>query len=56
MSVSKGLEQIIFSEPLKMHNYERFAWLVFDSEEAAESSIKDLERLVIMAPESYSDF
>lgn len=27
------LEQVCFSEPLKMYNFERFAWLTFDSEE-----------------------
>ena len=29
------LEFISFSEPLKSFNFERFAWLTFDSEEAS---------------------
>lgn len=29
------LEQVCFSEPLKMMNFERFAWLTFDSDEAS---------------------
>ena len=28
-SIASGFEQIIFSRPLQMHNFERFAWLVF---------------------------
>ena len=50
-SVTSGLEQIIFSKPLQFHNYERFAWLVYEREEAAQAAIPDLETLVIRAPE-----
>lgn len=48
--MTQGLEQIIFSEPLKMHNYERFAWLVYESDELAEAAIADLQTLVIVSP------
>ena len=33
-----------------MHNFERFAWLVYDSEEHAEAAMSSLETLVIRAP------
>ena len=33
-----------------MHNFERFAWLVFNTEENAEASMSQLEALVISAP------
>ena len=41
-----------------MQNYERYSWLVYESEQAANDAISDLEVLVIRAPESYqtSDF
>lgn len=52
--MTKGLEHIILSEPLKMHNYERFAWLVYDSDETATQAIQDLSTLVIVAPSNYT--
>lgn len=33
-----------------MHNFERFAWLVYGTEEQSEASMPDLETLVIRAP------
>ena len=38
-STCDGLEQVIFSEPLKSKDFERFAWLVFETEELANSAI-----------------
>jgi len=32
-SMTKGLETIIFSRPLQMNNFDRFAWLVYATEE-----------------------
>ena len=49
-AIASGFEQIIFSRPLQMHNFERFAWLVFYSEEALEQAIPAVENLVIRAP------
>ena len=49
-SVTQGLEQIILSRPLQMHNFERFAWLVYGTEEQSEAAMPDLETLVIRAP------
>ena len=49
-SIASGFEQIIFSRPLQMHNFERFAWLVFTSEEATDQAISAVENLVIRAP------
>ena len=54
MSVCGGLEQVIFSEPLKSKDFERFAWLEFESEDACNDAITDLETLVIRAPEIYN--
>ena len=54
MSVCGGLEQVIFSEPLKSKDFERFAWLEFESEDACNEAIADLETLVIRAPEIYN--
>ncbi len=34
-----------------MNNFERFAWLVFNTEENAESCMTALEALVISAPQ-----
>jgi hypothetical protein len=34
------LEEISFSDPLKMHNFERFAWLTFDTEEHASIALQ----------------
>ena len=53
-STCKGLEQVIFSEPLKSKDFERFAWLVFETEELANLAIPSLETLVIRAPEMYN--
>ena len=53
-SICKGLEQVIFSEPLKSKDFERFAWLVFETEELADQAITQLETLVIRAPEMYN--
>ena len=33
-----------------MHNYERFAWLVFSSEDATDQALPAVETLVIRAP------
>jgi len=33
-----------------MHSFERFAWLVYATEEQAEAAIPDLDTLVIRAP------
>lgn len=55
-SVTRGLEQIIFSEPLKMQNHERYSWLVYESEQAANEAIPLLEQHVIRAFEPYEDF
>jgi len=56
-SVTTGLEQIILSRPLQMHNFERFAWLVYTTEEQSEAAMPDLETLVIRAPqEGQEDF
>ena len=54
MSVCDGLEQVIFSEPLKSKDFERFAWLEFESEAACDAAIPDLETLMIRAPEQYN--
>lgn len=48
--MTKGLETIIFSRPLQMNNFDRFAWLVYVTEEQAEAAIPDLQTLVIRAP------
>ena len=50
-SFTPNLEQIILSRPLQMNNFERFAWLVFNTEENAESCMTALEALVISAPQ-----
>ena len=49
-SMTKGLETIIFSRPLQMNNFERFAWLVYQTDQQAEAAIPDLQTLVIRAP------
>ena len=49
-STTQGLEQIIFSRPLQMHSFERFAWLVYSTEEQADAAIPNLDTLVIRAP------
>ena len=33
-----------------MHNFERFAWLVYSTEEQADLAISNLDTLVIRAP------
>lgn len=39
-----------------MHNFERFAWLVFSTQEQADTALIDLETLVIRSPqENQSD-
>ena len=39
-----------------MHNFERFAWLVYSTEEEAEAAIAELETIVIRGPgESEAD-
>lgn len=39
-----------------MHSFERFAWLVYSSEEEAEAAISELETIVIRGPsESEAD-
>ena len=39
-----------------MQNYERYSWLVYESEQAANDAIPQLEVLMIKAPEQYEDF
>ena len=53
-SVCGGLEQVIFSEPLKSKDFERFAWLEFVTEDLCNAAITSLETLVIRAPEAYN--
>lgn len=48
------LEEVSFSEPLKMHEFERFAWLTFESEEAANMAIKKLDGVSVKVPETFS--
>ena len=43
-----------FSDPLKMHNFERFAWLTFDSEEAAMIALQELDGIVVKVPETFA--
>jgi hypothetical protein len=43
-----------FSDPLKMHNFERFAWLTFDSEQATITALQELEGITVRAPESFA--
>ena len=39
---------------MKSKDFERFAWLEFESEDACNDAIADLETLVIRAPEMYN--
>lgn len=48
------LEEVSFSEPLKMHEFERFAWLTFESEGAANVAIKKLDGVTVKVPETFS--
>jgi hypothetical protein len=48
------LLEIAFSEPLKMHDFERFAWLTFDSEEAVAIALRELDGVRVSVPESFS--
>jgi len=44
------------SRPLQTQKFERFAWLVYNTDEQCESAMTDLETLVIRAPrESYAE-
>lgn len=52
-AVSTGLTTVFLSEPLRMANYERFAWLEYKSEEMATDAIPNLETLVITAPKNF---
>jgi hypothetical protein len=47
------LEELSFSDPLKMHQFERFAWLTFDTEEAAAAALEALDGVTIRVPESF---
>jgi len=53
-SLQGHLEDISFSEPLKMHGFERFAWLTFDSEDAAALALSELDGITVRVPESFS--
>lgn len=48
------LEEISFSDPLKMHNFERFAWLTFDSDETALTAQQELDGISVRVPELFS--
>lgn len=48
------LEEMSFSDPLKMHNFERFAWLTFDTEEAASIALQELDGIVVKVPEAFA--
>lgn len=48
------LEEISFSDPLKMHNFERFAWLTFDSDETALTALQELDGISVRVPDSFS--
>lgn len=47
------LEELSFSDPLKMHQFERFAWLTFDTEEVAAAALEALDGVTIRVPESF---
>jgi len=48
------IEQISFSEPLKMYNFERFAWVTFDSDESYQAALAELENRTVRVPDSFS--
>lgn len=48
------LEEISFSDPLKMHNFECFAWLTFDTEQAMNTALSVLDGVTVRVPETFS--
>jgi hypothetical protein len=47
------LEELTFSEPLKMQQFERFAWLTFDTEEATTAALDQLNGITVKVPSEF---